>query len=384
MKKILTIAGTILFLVFACKDKYNPPLSGEAARLLVVEGIVMGGAPAPTTIFLSRLANFSDSTPRPLERNATIQLTTGNGGNYPFREAAPGVYQTDTLTIPIGTICQLHITTADGKEYASDEVEMLPATNIDEINYLRKNQDVHFYVNAHGEANEPRYYFWKFESTYEYNSQYFLFKKFITADCTMVNRSTEEANLYYRCWKSDPQTTIAVASSAGLSDNVIYQAPLHEIPYSDIRMDVGYSMLLKQYAISETAYAYWSNLRKITEELGGIFGPLPSEVKGNLHCLTNPEEAVIGFVSASSEKEKRQFFYRPPDWQYFFNCGLPDSANNMNTMLKPKLYTLFGPKGGWPVYFNNNPYDTPGVMYSRMCIQCDLRGGSNIKPPFWP
>jgi hypothetical protein len=63
-------------------------------------------------------------------------------------------------------------------------------------------------------------------------------------------------------------------------------------------------MRLYQYAITEDAFKYYEDLKKNTEGLGSIFDPQPSLTTGNIRCLSNPAERVLGFVSASTVSAK--------------------------------------------------------------------------------
>jgi len=55
-------------------------------------------------------------------------------------------------------------------------------------------------------------------------------------------------------------------------------------------------------------FKFWQNLKKNTEQLGSIFDPSPSTTLGNMHCLSNPKEAALGFISVSTATTKRIFF----------------------------------------------------------------------------
>ena len=69
-----------------------------------------------------------------------------------------------------------------------------------------------------------------------------------------------------------------------------------------------YSINVKQYALSHEAYLFFEKIKKNTEQLGSIFDPQPSELQGNIHCITNPAETVVGYVDISEEKVQRNFY----------------------------------------------------------------------------
>jgi hypothetical protein len=98
-----------------------------------------------------------------------------------------------------------------------------------------------------------------------------------------------------------------IASSAKLSSDVIFQAPVTTILSTNEKISVRYSILLRQYALTKEAYEFWENIRKNTEQLGSIFDAQPSQLQGNIHCISNPTEPVIGFVTITNIQRKRIF-----------------------------------------------------------------------------
>jgi hypothetical protein len=56
-------------------------------------------------------------------------------------------------------------------------------------------------------------------------------------------------------------------------------------------------------AISETEYDYLGQLRKTTEDLGGIFGTMPTSVTGNIHQLGDAQAPVLGYFSGAEIRE---------------------------------------------------------------------------------
>lgn len=41
-----------------------------------------------------------------------------------------------------------------------------------------------------------------------------------------------------------------------------------------------------------------------------MFAPIPSEMKGNIRCVTDPEVPVIGFVEVATVTRLKRFFRR--------------------------------------------------------------------------
>ena len=138
---------------------------------------------------------------------------------------------------------------------------------------------------------------------------------------------------------------------------------------------------MRQVALSENAYRFMEKMKKNTEELGSIFDPQPSELQGNIHCVTNPSEIVIGFVEVSEEKRKRIFIKRSevPDWGYSPGCSTVEIDNILDSIKKygsGRLPTIAG---------KTSPFGAILTFYAADpgCVDCTL-SGTNVKPPFWP
>src|SRR5581483_2395610 len=152
----------------------------------------------------------------------------------------------------------------------------------------------------------------------------------------------------YTCWQSENSTNILLGSSAKLSKDSMH-FPLVFIPSANWKLSVLYSIDIKQYALSKEEYEYLSKIKNNSEATGSIFDKQPSELAGNIHCLTTPNELVIGFIGIANRREKRYFIKNTdvPNWNYFLYCesmDLPvDSAS-----FYPYMYPL------WPTQVGNN------------------------------
>ena len=71
----------------------------------------------------------------------------------------------------------------------------------------------------------------------------------------------------------------------------------------------SYYVDVQAYAINDTLYEYYRNLKNQTTANGKIFDPIPVELVGNIHCVSNPDKSVYGIFTAASVM-KRQFYIR--------------------------------------------------------------------------
>ena len=125
---------------------------------------------------------------------------------------------------------------------------------------------------------------------------------------------------------------------------------------------------------------FFQKIKKNTESLGSIFDAQPSELTGNIHCVTNPSEIVIGYIDISEEKKKRIFIRKDelPGWGYRTGCTFITIDNNPDSILKYGVG--LHPTVPFMVDLGvKSFYATP----DQNCIDCTLTG-SNVRPPFWP
>ncbi|MEO6288306.1 MAG: DUF4249 family protein [Ginsengibacter sp.] len=160
------------------------------------------------------------------------------------------------------------------------------------------------------------------------------------------------------------------------------QIPLTYIEPHDFRLSVLYTILVRQYAFDINGYNYLLALRNNTEKVGSIFDPQPNQTVGNIHCISNPSETVVGYVGAGNSIEQRIFIRNdelPPGWNKTPNCPTKDVLNDPDSL---KFY--FGSGGFAPISaieVLGAPVAYPGSFIE--CVDCTLRG-TNIKPAFWP
>ena len=368
---------TFVALFFSrCKVPYAPPLQNSAARYLVVEGYINGDG--VTTIKLSRTRNITwgDTAAYINESNANVQVQDNQNNIYPLNNSNNGFYTGNYILSASNLYC-LHITTPDNKEYVSDFVPFKTAPPIDSLNWKLVNNGVQVFVDTHDQQNKTRYYRWTYNETWEFHSAYNSIIKYDANNKKVVNR-TEQV---FQCWRTDSSTNILVGSSAKLQSDIIHNQPITYLPDHDRKISVLYSVLVKQYALDSAAYNYWQAIKGNTENVGSIFDPQPNQTKGNVHCVGDTSETVIGYVGAGTTTEQRLFISNsamPAGWNLSLNCDeievTPDSI---------EIY--FGMRGYFPIIKDSTPTGAVKGYFSSFgtCVECTLVG-TNKKPVFWP
>ncbi|MCW3106680.1 MAG: hypothetical protein JWQ09_1186 [Segetibacter sp.] len=368
----------ISFSLFACKKPYEPAVITSGNNYLVVDGFINTTLNGVTTINLSRARNINDSTFDVLpEGNANISIESSNGASYPLQQISNGKYESNPLSLSSSETYRLNITTANGNRYQSDLVIVKQSPAVDSITWQQKN-DVTIYANTHDPANNTKYYRWDFVETWQYTAKYETF----TGVSNHLIYYRDSTNFIYNCWSTANSTSIVLGTSAALGQDVISKAPVTTIIQNDTRLGVRYSILVRQYALTQEAFEYLQIIQKNSERTGSLFDLQPSQLHGNIHSLANKNEPVIGFVSAGSVQQKRIFIKHSEVTNWVIQGPSQEACNVIFIGQNPTNYLIFDyPDTSYaPYYFTSGG----GMAISKKaCFDCTLQGGSNIKPSFW-
>jgi hypothetical protein len=384
MKRIfqsIYIYWLLAFCITSCIEPYNPPAITAAENYLVVEGFINSGT-QPSTFYLSRTRTQADASNVIPEVGATVYVESENGERYDFSEQRDGQYNSSPLNLLFNARYRLHIRTRTNKEYVSDYVPLKATPAIDTLTWDVMNDGVQIYVNTHDPENNTRYYRWEYEEAWEYRSAFYSNFIYVPKDSSMVSRFAE--NQIYFCYKSEKSSKIYINSSARLAEDIIYRNPVAFVPASTGKLTYKYSVLVKQYALSQEAFDYWQILQKNTESTGSIFDAQPSQLQGNITCTSNPEEPVIGFVNASTMQQKR-LFIEGRDLPFpAINIGYTSCEMDTIPNAKQSLADTFANGTFVPIFSIAGPLGITHYTFSyKNCVDCREKGGTTQKPDFW-
>ncbi|HEV3327603.1 MAG TPA: DUF4249 family protein [Puia sp.] len=374
----MCLTGLMLVIAIGCQQSYTPPPIKTNPNLLVVEGIINSGPGTITSFTLSRTQRIGDSsgafTP---ELSAQVTILGSAGDSYALQDQGKGIYTSSLLSLNQTEKYQLKILTANGSQYLSDAVSVQISPPIDSLAFQQNDStgNVVVSINTHDPSNNSHYYRWYFTETWEYHSEDY---SELALQNGLIIYTDTFTSIYY-CWRSDNSTDILLGNSTTLNQDLISQAPLTTIPRGSGKIGIRYSMLASQYVLSQAAYQYWLILQKNTQNLGSLFDPQPSQLTGNYHCLTNPGEPVIGYLSAGSIQQLRFFIQRSQvaNWDTVDEAACKTAITGWdqnNYQLYSYPDTSFGP---W--YFSGSNL----ILNKRYCLDCRLQGGTTQRPSFW-
>ncbi|MFO7933700.1 MAG: DUF4249 domain-containing protein [Bacteroidales bacterium] len=357
-----------------CREPYDPDIS-KYDNILVVDGLITDRE-GPHIVRLSRSFAFDENYPAP-EEGAVVKIIDEDLNEYLLSEDEPGLYlSSSSLKGQAGISYQLSLTTADRKRYESEWVKLRNVPEIEDLSWEFREKavtdpseslyGVQIMVSTRDPRNETRYYRWEWTETWE----------FITPIVSSIYPGEQ------RCWKNTGSSTINIGTTEHLTKDVLQDHPLCFISTETNKLKIRYSILVSQYSLSRSEYAYWKNLREITQNTGSLFDPTPAAVEGNIHSQDDPSLPAVGIFQASAVSRKRIFIDRS-DLPGFLNIPSGFEGCDFFTTADSAEIAYYFDHG----YAYVDEYVDGNTLYfifsnSPVCFRCTL-AGTNVKPDFW-
>ena len=387
--------------LYTCIDPYNPNLQSYES-LLVVDALVTDEF-VSNTVRLSRTFQNQSEEPE-MVSGAEVHIIDDAGNIAEFFEASPGIYLSPDFIGEIGTTYVLHIITPDGHEYESDPSHMSQVPEIDSI-YFAYDTDfnntgnvelegIRLFVDSDPDNDYCTYFRWTFEECWKFRipnpALYVYFNENLILPAPFINSV---------CWHHNNSTEVLIESTETQQTEQIRRKPIFFIASGESnRLQIQYSINVKQYSLSRADYEFWDNMKQIREEGGDIFERQPFSVIGNVHCISDPNQKVLGYFQVSAVKQKRQYITREelknidiPSYHYPCSRVVigpddfedPESPFPVPLPTFDELYEMYTSKGFVfiePVYDNTLE---KLVFTEPICSDCALAGGDVIKPDWW-
>lgn len=384
----ISLVLTACLLLYACKEKYLPEIKDINPNYLVIDGFINTGG--DSTIFkLSRTFKLESKAVSAPERGAIVQVEVEGGGNYTLPELSlkPGVYAIPTLSQDQTKKYRLRVRTKDNKEYLSDFVESKVSPPV-ELTHDFRHGNLNIYANTEDASGKSRYYNYTYTETWQYRAPQQSFLKIVGKE--LKYRIYPQDDIY-NCYYHVPSAKVTLATTANLAEDRISDNLIVDILPISQKVQIEYSVLVKQMVLTRAGFEFFETLKKNTEQVGSIFDAQPSQLYGNIRCTTNPADVVIGFVSAGTITEKRILLIAK-DFPFEFKGPLPNKycIDHMDTVQTAQQKVLFFdpaesqyiPLETYPIPWLNLPTTVTATRFKE-CADCRLQGGTNIVPPYW-
>lgn len=368
MKKILKYPYILLLtaILQACISEYFPSGISESPEILVVDGVITNGE---TVIKLSRGIALDEAFGvGNYVNNASLYIET-DGGHLSQQAliTEEGKYVFGNVALMPDSLYRLRIHLQDDI-FVSEFLAPLQTPEIDSITWNKSasGEPINIYVHTKNDNDKSRYYRWTFNEIWEFTSPLYANGKIDKTGIVLYDEREGPYNERYYCWQRNNSKDLIVESTIKLSDNEVRYKKIQEIPASNKKLSVLYYLDVKQFHLRKNAFDYFENLQKNIESMGSIFAPIPSEMHGNISCITRDIPA-IGFVDVATSTTKSIYISR---------------SDNLYEQPGRSCDVFLEYTPGYLPYF----YDPQaGFSYAPAnCIDCVRAGGTKDKPAFWP
>ena len=376
----------ITMLLNGCVDPYHIKSVGYQGSL-VVEGFI-------STDLVQHQVKLSRTAPinKPqfiAETGAQVNIKSGSG-SIPLTEASPGIYLTPPLQGVVGNVYTLYITTQNGQQFQSGAVTLKDTPDIKNIYALYSSSvaplsnspGIQIFLDTDDSTHQAQYYRWEFIETWEIQTPFESEFEWLGGN-NVVLRSIPVST----CYATDTSSNILIQSTHGLTNDKITAQVIQTLSADAQAMRIRYSILVKQFTLTESSYQYWQTLKNINEGQGTLYDIQPGTVVGNI-TSSNSGETALGYFDAGAVKAKRAFFrpsnfiasgYTPPDFESYCNFFTPIKipVSQIGTFYNDPANLNFEITGA------TGFGDATLFLIPKVCCDCTSLG-TNVKPSFWP
>lgn len=377
--RFLYIIALLALMLTTCIKPYEPFIESKDASKYVVSGQVVKGEDIQ---YVNVSATSPISKPEYIPvTGCQVTISDDKGNNFEAADQSDGNY---TFHIPdsyltTGTAFMVSVLTPAGINIASDFDTLNECPEVDSVYYTFNDvpttdpevfkKGLQFYIDLNAEYTSSHNFRWEAVETWEYHASYPIEWYY---DGTVHHVYPPD---YTRmiCWRTEMVKNIFTLSTENLEQNEYKSFPLHFVDnFSTPRLVYGYSLLIKQFALSNAAYSFWEKLRINSTDQGGLYDKQPLAIRGNLRNVTNQDQDVLGFFGVSAMKSKRIFVSNIAT-EYVMDCA-PIALRGFYE-ITPRDY---------PAYLYGDEYGYSLALLLPECVDCLVSKGTNVKPEFWP
>lgn len=367
------------FLVTACVYDFHPGFLGKAGYV-AIEGDILIGDTSRFDVRLSTNLENKKNVGDPL--TYTLHVEASDGKVYPLQDTIIVLTDAD-LSSEYRLVVE--VTAPFRRTYASQWAPVEIAPEIDSLTYVisddRSRMDINISTHSDG---PPGYLRWDAAETYEYHSAISAIEfyapagtvyKGITYKAGEIISYVDGDNSYW-CWKSQHRSDVMTASTTGLTDDRLVDHTLYSFSNMDREVSYLYYVELTQTRLSEEGYRYWEKMRSNSTDVGGLFSPEPSELRGNIVNVDDSDELVLGFIGVSTASRISMFIDNYKLSFCYWRGPLYGDIVLTPYLFEPYYRSSFR----FGFYDEDGPHWFPGE-----CVDCTrLGGGTKERPAWWP
>lgn len=372
--------------VCACVEPFDVETQNYES-VLVVEATITDELKSQD-IILSRAYRLDGDASLP-ENNAEVSVIENDGREYQFNETEPGKYTSaEMFAAKTGSDYRLVVSTSDGRSYSSDtaQSEISNSDTIDSLYALRTTDKsgtdgVEVYIDNANSNTNARFYRYEYEETYKFVAPFWVSNDLVetpegSSRLELIPKIREEQT----CYRSEKLNTILLGSTNAFQENRLTRFPILFIENGSYSLRYRYSVLVRQFIISQAAYTFYETLRDFSGNESIFSENQPGFFAGNIISETDRNEKVVGFFDVSSVSSKRIYFNHK---EIFPELPFPVFQANC-TPEAPRFDVLIDQirSGNVKYVSGSDEGDGPYNVVPDLCGDCTVLG-SNEVPDFW-
>ena len=422
VRHIFCSAAIAALMLTSCIYPFDPGLETTDSRIVVEGAISIGGT---STFNFSRVIPFTSAeyNPPAMEMTGYIEgedgtriapipmyqdEDSGDGYSYfwtknNYKDVFSNPYVPEWMlrfdtpaTLPDQRYRVHFEEKVTGAVYESDWLDVCVQPVIDDLRYIFDYDRNELNVALSMHCNGHQHFRWHYDETWEYHSDlyasYYLDPDLLfdengqyQPEKALIKFSSPHNNYY--CWKAEQSPDVKIFSTADQVEDKFTDLEFHRVSRSNDKLQILYRLTVHLEAISEEAYLYWNNIDQNTNNQGSIFAPIPSQMAGNIHCITDPDAEVIGYVNASREAVGIMYYNNVQEG--FYNGRSTDwNIVKVEEFYDPYDFVFWYARGYLPYTFvpaNMSDTGQDTYMWSpARCVDCRRAGGTKNRPADWP
>ncbi len=345
----------IFFAVFLCSCVEEIQFeSKDEVGTLVVDGLLSTNTDS-NLVFLLRTSDLIKQV-FPAEEGAQVVLFDGEGNSEQYEDLGQGKYHLTgkNIEVKVGGTYFIEISTRDGQHYRSEDETIISVPEIDSLVFDFSIEDI---INRETLVQEKSFFnmyvdgripgdngqtFLKWDVEHVYQVAEIECSPLVAPKPCYVTRKVNNNQIF----TLDGEEYIGGAT--------------YHIPVIHQELDYAFGLVasfyVSQKSLTRDAYQYWEKIKQILVNGGTIFDAPPAPVVGNVVCISEPGQEVLGYFSAVDEKKKVTLITRGDLVDPFYELPLCGSLGNL-----------------------------PADIDFRVCCNClTLDNSTRTRPSYWP
>lgn len=377
IRNIFLLLITVVTIFFVtCEEPFDPEIT-KYEDLIVVEGQITNVKKAHK-IRITRSYEYSE-TKEEYIIGAKVTIIDDLGKVDSLKERKNGYYSTNSdFAGEIGRSYKLNIE-YNSKIYESEMQKLEDVQDVDSVywefdNYTdsegKSHKGIQIYVDSKDGLQGNKYYKWDYNETWKFQ----------------VPSMYEAYAGRQICWKSKESEEFLISSTSNLVTNKVEKFPLYFIDETESKIAMRYSVLVNLYPIKKETYSFYSQINEQKFSTGSLFEKTPVSITGNMKCITDPDEPVLGIFLVSGVKSKRIFIdQKELEKELSLNGNM---SGCIEDAIDPEDINLIRTKEneGW-IYIttvSSSSNVTRKIYVSSItCVDCTKGGYPNKAPDFW-